>query len=161
MPPSPSTPTQNRGCCENGRPVLTDPHTGQSVCSCQYSSALLGYSRLSGLSSALFPTGTYTTGAAAQGYGVSIGAENSAFYSPLVSTYFFIASKCPVTANKMQRTSLFMDMCMRVFVCMMHLLTSFCFGLYECLSYDTYISRQKDGSTCSSIDINMATFVPL
>ena len=83
---SPPTPTPNRGCCENGRPVLTDPATGQSVCSCQYSSALLGYSRLSGLSSSLFSPSSYSPGGPPpSGYGVTLGAEGSAFYSPLVS----------------------------------------------------------------------------
>ncbi|XP_076448762.1 uncharacterized protein LOC143285401 [Babylonia areolata] len=82
---SPSTPTPTRGCCENGRPVLTDPTTGQSVCSCQYSSALLGYSRLPGLSGSLFSPSSYSPGAppAPAGYGVGLGAEGSAFYSPL------------------------------------------------------------------------------
>ncbi|KAL8583165.1 hypothetical protein ACOMHN_046549 [Nucella lapillus] len=82
---SPSTPTPNRGCCENGRPVLTDPTTGQSVCSCQYSSALLSYSRLPGLSGSLFSPSSYSPGAppTPSGYGVGLGAEGSAFYSPL------------------------------------------------------------------------------
>ncbi|KAK7504678.1 hypothetical protein BaRGS_00004164, partial [Batillaria attramentaria] len=82
---SPSTPTpSSRGCCENGRPVLTDPATGQSLCSCQYSSALLGYSRLPGLTPSLFSPGTYPPGTTPSGYGaVSLGSEGSAFYPPL------------------------------------------------------------------------------
>ena len=35
---TPTTTTTSAGapCCETGRPVVTDPVTGQSVCSCQY-----------------------------------------------------------------------------------------------------------------------------
>ena len=86
MSSSVSSVTSPRACCENGRPIMTDPHTGQTVCSCQYGTALLNYSRVQGL-----PEGIYGASAAAyavgatQGY-VPLGAEGSAFYSPLVST---------------------------------------------------------------------------
>ena len=74
-----STPqtTVTTSCCESGRPIMTDPTTGQTVCSCQYSSAsLLSYpARLS--------ESVYSS-YAAQGY-VPFGADPSAFYSPLVS----------------------------------------------------------------------------
>ncbi|XP_041375836.1 homeobox protein caupolican-like [Gigantopelta aegis] len=83
MPSSSSTPTP-RACCENGRPIMTDPHTGQTICSCQYSSALLNYQRLPGLASNLLGGAGYG-GTASQGY-VSLGSEGSAFYSPLGST---------------------------------------------------------------------------
>lgn len=75
--------TSSRACCENGRPIMTDPHTGQTICSCQYGTALLNYSRVQGL-----PEGVYGASAAAyaagatQGY-VPLGTEGSAFYSPL------------------------------------------------------------------------------
>ena len=62
---------------------MTDPTTGQTVCSCQYSSAassLLSYpARMAGLSESVY--NSY----AAQGY-VPFGADPSAFYSPLVSS---------------------------------------------------------------------------
>ncbi|RUS72845.1 hypothetical protein EGW08_019395, partial [Elysia chlorotica] len=100
---SPAGPTthphhqQHQQCCENGRPVMTDPHTGQTVCSCQYSSALLSYSRLPpGLGappSSLFGPagagGAYSAAAAAaaacgaQSPYMPLGAEGSAFYTPL------------------------------------------------------------------------------
>lgn len=37
-------PTGNR-CCETGRPVYTDPATGQTICSCQHEQ-MLNYQRL-------------------------------------------------------------------------------------------------------------------
>ncbi|XP_045193325.2 iroquois-class homeodomain protein IRX-6-like [Mercenaria mercenaria] len=81
--------TSSRACCENGRPIITDPHTGQTICSCQYGTALLNYSRVQGL-----PEGVYGASAAAyaagatQGY-VPLGTEGSAFYSPLANPAAF------------------------------------------------------------------------
>ncbi|GIZ02072.1 uncharacterized protein CEXT_374171 [Caerostris extrusa] len=77
-------------CCESGRPVLTDPLTGQTVCSCQYDAQLLGYQRLA--ASGLPSTCTARPpppAAAAAAYGTEQGflplsAEQSAFYSPTV-----------------------------------------------------------------------------
>lgn len=74
------SPTSSRSCCENGRPILADPHTGQTICSCQYNPALLGYSRLAGLPDGVYGSPAYT----AQGL-VPFASEGSAFYSPLVS----------------------------------------------------------------------------
>lgn len=75
-------------CCENGRPIMTDPHTGQTICSCQYPAGLLAaaYSRVPGLAEGVYPS-PYT----AQGL-MSLGAADpSAFYAPMVSlTYIFI-----------------------------------------------------------------------
>ena len=63
-------------CCENGRPIVTDPHTGQTICSCQYPAGLLAaaYSRLPGLTDGMYSP--YAT------LGVT---DPSAFYSPMVS----------------------------------------------------------------------------
>lgn len=85
-------------CCENGRPIMTDPHTGQTVCSCQYGSGLLSaYSRVPGLTDSMYSTTPYPS----QGY-VPLGTDPSAFYSPLVCissfrvyyTNLFIKSVC-------------------------------------------------------------------
>ncbi|KAK6185885.1 hypothetical protein SNE40_008024 [Patella caerulea] len=81
---SPTSAPPPRACCENGRPVMTDPTTGQTICSCQYGSALLNYPRLSGLTSSLFGSSAYGT-ATSQGY-VGLGAEGSAFYAPLTGS---------------------------------------------------------------------------
>ena len=73
-------------CCENGRPIMTDPVSGHTVCSCQYDSARLAlssYPRLStsgvGVYGAPYPSTD-------QNPYPSIGVDSSAFYSPLVSS---------------------------------------------------------------------------
>lgn len=80
MSGSAATSISGSTCCENGRPLVTDPHTGQTVCSCQYSSPpILSYPRL--------PETMYgTTPYATQSY-VPIGTDTSAFYSPLNASY--------------------------------------------------------------------------
>ncbi|KYB28756.1 Homeobox protein araucan-like Protein [Tribolium castaneum] len=73
-------PTQ---CCESGRPLVTDPVTGQSVCSCQYDPARLAalqYPRSVGVYGAPYPSTD-------QNPYPSIGVESSAFYSPLSNPY--------------------------------------------------------------------------
>ncbi|CAO1356648.1 unnamed protein product [Diamesa serratosioi] len=72
-------------CCENGRPIMTDPVSGQTVCSCQYDSARLalsGYSRLP--SASVYGTPYPSTD---QNPYPSIGVDSSAFYSPLSNPY--------------------------------------------------------------------------
>nr|USC30011.1 araucan Iroquois complex [Acanthoscurria geniculata] len=74
-------------CCESGRPVLTDPLTGQTVCSCQYDAQLLSYQRLAASGLPLNMYGTAAAAAAAAAYGgeqgfLPLGTEQSAFYSP-------------------------------------------------------------------------------
>lgn len=84
-----STGPTSASCCENGRPMVTDPVTGQTVCSCQYDNAarlaLGAYPRLapSATSYSSYPTPTPST--TDQGPYPSIGMDSSAFYSPLVS----------------------------------------------------------------------------
>lgn len=36
----------NSRCCDTGRPLFTDPITGQTVCSCQYDQSIINYQRL-------------------------------------------------------------------------------------------------------------------
>lgn len=85
-----STPSS---CCENGRPIMTDPVSGQTVCSCQYDSARLalsGYSRIPSGGVSVYGTPYPSTD---QNPYPSIGVDSSAFYSPLVSAYlidFFV-----------------------------------------------------------------------
>ncbi|CAG9761494.1 unnamed protein product [Ceutorhynchus assimilis] len=70
-------------CCDNGRPLVTDPVTGQSVCSCQYDSARLAalqYPRSVGMYGTPYPSTD-------QNPYPSIGVESSAFYSPLSNPY--------------------------------------------------------------------------
>ncbi|KAH8307347.1 hypothetical protein KR044_010446, partial [Drosophila immigrans] len=81
----------NMSCCENGRPIITDPVSGQTVCSCQYDSARLtlgGYSRMA-LPTAGVGVGVYggPYPSNEQNPYPSIGVDNSAFYSPLNNPY--------------------------------------------------------------------------
>ncbi|XP_053955302.1 homeobox protein caupolican [Anastrepha ludens] len=78
-------------CCENGRPIMTDPVSGQTVCSCQYDSARLAlssYSRMPGAGAAA-GVGVYGTPypSTEQNPYPSIGVDSSAFYSPLSNPY--------------------------------------------------------------------------
>lgn len=64
---------------------MTDPVSGQTVCSCQYDSARLalsGYSRLPTAGVSVYGTPYPSTD---QNPYPSIGVDSSAFYSPLVS----------------------------------------------------------------------------
>ncbi|KAH8296362.1 hypothetical protein KR054_005205, partial [Drosophila jambulina] len=85
-----TTPTAGGGsgsCCENGRPIMTDPVSGQTVCSCQYDSARLAlssYSRLPAASVGVYGTPYPSTD---QNPYQSIGVDSSAFYSPLSNPY--------------------------------------------------------------------------
>ncbi|CAH1113079.1 unnamed protein product [Psylliodes chrysocephalus] len=74
-------PTQ---CCESGRPLVTDPVTGQSVCSCQYDSARLAALQYRNASVGVYGTPYPSTD---QNPYPSIGVESSAFYSPLGNPY--------------------------------------------------------------------------
>ncbi|CAD7083060.1 unnamed protein product [Hermetia illucens] len=74
-------------CCENGRPIMTDPVSGQTVCSCQYDSARLalsGYSRIPTAGVGVYGTPYPSTD---QNPYPSIGVDSSAFYSPLSNPY--------------------------------------------------------------------------
>ncbi|XP_019872989.1 homeobox protein caupolican [Aethina tumida] len=81
--PTPGTPpAPSQRCCDTGRPLFTDPITGQSVCSCQYE--LLGYQRLAGsvpgLPALSMYSAPYPEGMAA--YFPALGADQAPFYTP-------------------------------------------------------------------------------
>ena len=79
-------------CCDSGRPLMTDPVTGQTVCSCQYerltalqnaygrlaSSGVTGVTGLHGVYGAAYPS-------AEQNPYPTLGMDSTAFYSSLVS----------------------------------------------------------------------------
>lgn len=79
-------------CCDTGRPIFTDPITGQTVCSCQYE-LLGGYQRLGALPTAALsmysaPYAAAAAAAASEGmaaYFPGLGAEQAPFYTPTVS----------------------------------------------------------------------------
>ncbi|XP_063701208.1 homeobox protein araucan-like isoform X2 [Culicoides brevitarsis] len=73
-------------CCENGRPMITDPVSGQTVCSCQYDSARIALSSYSRIPTAASVYGTPYPSTDQNPY-PSIGVDSSAFYSPLSNPY--------------------------------------------------------------------------
>ncbi|XP_022239468.1 iroquois-class homeodomain protein IRX-6-like [Limulus polyphemus] len=83
--------TAGQNCCESGRPVLTDPLTGQTVCSCQYDAQILNYQRLAASGLPLNMYGTAAAAAAAAYTGdqpfLPLTPEQSAFYSPTANGF--------------------------------------------------------------------------
>uniref|UniRef100_A0A2H1VVP7 SFRICE_041259 n=1 Tax=Spodoptera frugiperda TaxID=7108 RepID=A0A2H1VVP7_SPOFR len=82
-----STPAAS--CCDTPRPIITDPVSGQTVCSCQYDGArlaLTSYPRLSSAAVGVYGTPYPSTD---QNPYPSIGVDSSAFYSPLVCILIF------------------------------------------------------------------------
>ena len=75
--PSAPTPTSEKPCCESGRLLLSNPITGQKVCSCQYDAHLLNYQRLA--ASTGIPLGIYNPAAAAAVYGAAAAAGEPGF----------------------------------------------------------------------------------
>ncbi|KAI1285235.1 Homeobox protein caupolican [Halotydeus destructor] len=71
---TPGAPGPPRPCCESGRPMLTDPITGQTVCSCQYDNHILNYQRLAA-SGGLSLLGMYNPASA---YGAAAAASAAA-----------------------------------------------------------------------------------
>lgn len=74
-------------CCDTGRPLFTDPLTGQTICSCQYD--ILNYQRLAASGATGLPTlsmygSPYPEGMAA--YFPALSADQSPFYTSAVST---------------------------------------------------------------------------
>lgn len=98
-------------CCDNGRPMVTDPLTGQSICSCQYDAS--NSTRLSALGS--YPRLSSATPVAGVGMSVfgstypsndqnpypSIAVESATpFYTSLVSSKHTIITPCfPLPKN--------------------------------------------------------------
>ncbi|XP_069701196.1 iroquois-class homeodomain protein IRX-3 [Periplaneta americana] len=88
-PPSNGAPVGATRCCDTGRPLFTDPLTGQTVCSCQYD--LLSYQRLAsagvgvaaagaaGIPALSMYSAPYTDGMAA--YFPALGADQAPFYT--------------------------------------------------------------------------------
>ncbi|XP_065161269.1 homeobox protein caupolican [Atheta coriaria] len=78
---SPPPNSTGQRCCDTGRPIFTDPITGQSVCSCQYE--LLGYQRLAGgvpgIPALSMYSSPYPEGMAA--YFPALGADQAPFYT--------------------------------------------------------------------------------
>ncbi|XP_008553728.1 iroquois-class homeodomain protein IRX-2 [Microplitis demolitor] len=88
--PPPSGPPGSGRCCDTGRPIFTDPVTGQSICSCQYELLGAGYQRLGGITPAALsmystPYAAAAAAVASEGmaaYFPALGAEQTPFYAP-------------------------------------------------------------------------------
>ncbi|XP_076334602.1 uncharacterized protein LOC143238340 [Tachypleus tridentatus] len=78
--------TAGQNCCESGRPVLTDPLTGQTVCSCQYDAQILNYQRLAASGLPLNMYGTAAAYAGDQPF-LPLTPDQSAFYSPTANGF--------------------------------------------------------------------------
>ena len=65
----PRTSSGSGPCCETGRPILTDPITGQSICSCQYDAHILNYQRLAANLPFMYGPAAAAAAAAAAAYG--------------------------------------------------------------------------------------------
>lgn len=86
-------------CCETGRPIFTDPISGQTICSCQYD--LLSYQRLAagggpgGLPLSMY-SAPYPEGMAA--YFPGLAGDQAPFYSSAVSnTTHFLSHKIRIS----------------------------------------------------------------
>uniref|UniRef100_A0A8D9A1Z8 Homeobox protein araucan n=1 Tax=Cacopsylla melanoneura TaxID=428564 RepID=A0A8D9A1Z8_9HEMI len=81
-PAPPRSASPGSRCCDTGRPIFTDPISGQTICSCQYD--LLNYQRLAagggpgGLPLSMY-SAPYPEGMAA--YFPALGADQAPFYS--------------------------------------------------------------------------------
>ena len=76
----PSRTSSGPPCCETGRPVLADPITGTTICSCQYDAHILNYQRLAASAGIPLMYGPAAAAAAAAmaAYGSSATMPNSA-----------------------------------------------------------------------------------
>ncbi|XP_059615513.1 homeobox protein araucan [Phlebotomus argentipes] len=68
-------------CCDTGRPIFSDPITGQTICSCQYD--LMGYQRLPGMPAGVPFSAVYgnTYPETFPAYLSTLGADQAPFYS--------------------------------------------------------------------------------
>ncbi|XP_017483299.1 PREDICTED: homeobox protein araucan-like, partial [Rhagoletis zephyria] len=94
-------------CCDNGRPVMTDPMTGQTVCSCQYDPTRLALSSYARMQSAAAVAAS-AAGAQTPTVGVygtpypsneqnpypSISVDSGPFYSSLSTPYALKDGSC-------------------------------------------------------------------
>ena len=108
-------PSSSPHCCDNGRPILTHPISGQTICSCQYNpamasslAALYNYPRVPGLPEALVSSAMVQ----AQGLGLSLGPPPPPLCAPTTpvapgvepppaSLYPGLVSRCSITCPSM------------------------------------------------------------
>jgi hypothetical protein len=92
----------NSRCCDTGRPIFTDPISGQTICSCQYD--LISYQRLASAGIAAAGPGgmplsmysaPYPEGMAA--YFPALGADQAPFYPNPVSELYVSKKNQPAS----------------------------------------------------------------
>ncbi|XP_054732692.1 homeobox protein araucan-like [Anastrepha obliqua] len=93
-------------CCDNGRPVMTDPMTGQTVCSCQYDPtrlALSSYARMQSAAAVAASAGAQTPTVGVYGTPYpsneqnpypTISVDSGPFYSSLSTPYALKDGSC-------------------------------------------------------------------
>ncbi|XP_050333706.1 homeobox protein araucan-like isoform X1 [Bactrocera neohumeralis] len=110
LPPPPSVAqhplSAGAVCCDNGRPVMTDPMTGQTVCSCQYDPtrlALSSYARMQSAAAVAASAGVQTPSVGVYGTPYpsneqnpypSISVDSGPFYSSLSTPYTLKDGSC-------------------------------------------------------------------
>lgn len=93
-------------CCDTGRPLFTDPITGQTVCSCQYDQSILNYQRLASGMATGPPLSMYSAPYSAEtmaAYFPALSSDQPPFYPNPVSTssrHAFIVSAHLMTSRK-------------------------------------------------------------
>lgn len=89
-------------CCETGRPIFTDPITGQTVCSCQYD--MLAYQRLPplGVYPAPYPpeaVAAYFPAAAAAAAASLNPPDQPPFYAAVSLHYYHSSFMCTIVLS--------------------------------------------------------------
>lgn len=75
-------------CCDTGRPLFTDPITGQTVCSCQYDQSIINYQRLaSGIAPPLSMYSTPYSAETMAAYFPALSSDQPPFYPNPVSIF--------------------------------------------------------------------------
>lgn len=100
----------NSRCCDTGRPLFTDPITGQTVCSCQYDQSIINYQRLaSGMGVGGAP------GMPLSMYSTPYSAETMAAYFPALGGDQPFYPNPVSTLNDLQQQRVHIYMCQTFF----------------------------------------------
>lgn len=83
-----SGPPPTNRCCDSGRPLFTDPTTGQTICSCQHEQ-MLNYQRIAqaslmgpgGMPLSMYNSAAYAEGLPAAAYMPGVGPEQFHYVS--------------------------------------------------------------------------------
>lgn len=98
--PAASGPPPPNRCCDSGRPLFTDPTTGQTICSCQHEQ-MLNYQRIAqaslmgpgGMPLSMYNSAAYAEGLPAAAYMPGVGPEQFHYVSIHLDN-FICRKKC-------------------------------------------------------------------